>query len=338
MQGIVFLGDRTLELQDFPDPTPEPDEAVIEIKASGMCGTDLHYFRAPGRDQPIIAGHEPCGIVAAVGSGVAATQAAVGDRVMVHHYEGCRVCNHCRAGWTQMCAEGSIVYGNRGGHGAHAHYMKIPAHTLVKLPEALSFKTGAAISCGTGTAFGALKRLDLAGDETVAIFGQGPVGLSATQLAKAMGARVIALDIQPERRTLARQFGADTIIDPTTDDPVAVIRELTGGAGAHKTIECASSAEARRQAVQSTRTWGSSCMVGLHGQVDVDVNDLIYRQINVMGSWTFSKNGQADCADFVTERAIDVEALFSHEFQLDQAEEAYRLFDSQQVGKGVFIL
>jgi len=338
MQGIVFLGDRTLELQDFPDPTPGPDEAVVEIKASGMCGTDLHYFRGPKNARPIIAGHEPCGIVAAVGTGVAAAQAAVGDRVMVHHYEGCRVCNHCRAGWTQMCAEGSIVYGNRGGHGAHAHYMKIPAHTLVKLPEALSYKTGAAISCGTGTAFGALKRLDLAGDETVAIFGQGPVGLSATQLAKAMGARVIALDIKPERRALASQFGADAVIDPTAVDAVAAIRDLTAGAGAHKTLECASSAEARRQAVQCVRPWGSACMVGIHGRVDVDVNDLIFRQINVVGSWTFSKNGQADCADFVTERGIDVEALFSHEFRLNQAEEAYRLFDSQEVGKGVFML
>ena len=107
-----------------------------------------------------------------------------------------------------MCLEGAIVFGGVGD-GAHAKFMKVPAHTVVKLPEKLSFKTGAAISCGTGTAYGALKRLDLAGDETIAIFGQGPVGLSATQLAKAMGARVIALDISEERRELATQFGAD---------------------------------------------------------------------------------------------------------------------------------
>ena len=118
--------------------------------------------------------------------------------VMDHHYSGCGVCKHCRDGWSQLCLDGATVYGATG-HGAHAKYMKVPAHTLVKLPDALSYKTGAAISCGTGTAFGALKRLDLAGDETIAIFGQGPVGMSATQLAKALGARVIALDIGDER-------------------------------------------------------------------------------------------------------------------------------------------
>src|SRR6058998_2941194 len=220
MRGVVFLGDRRLELRDFPDPTPGPGEVVFEIKASGMCGSDLHTYRAQGgtaaigirgRTEPVIAGHEPCGVIAAVGPGVSEAQARVGQRAMNHHYAGCGVCKHCRTGWAQMCLEGSIVYG-ANGHGAHARYMKVPVHTLVPLPGALSFETGAAISCGTGTAYGALKRLNLQGGEAIAIFGQGPVGLSATQLAVAMGARVIALDISPERRALAREFDAHEVI------------------------------------------------------------------------------------------------------------------------------
>jgi L-iditol 2-dehydrogenase len=111
-----------------------------------------------------------------------------------------------------MCREGATVFG-ANGNGGHARYMKVPVSTLVPLPDSLSFETGAAISCGTGTAWGALKRLGLEGGETIAIFGQGPVGLSATQLAVAMGARVIALDISPERRKLAEEFGADAVID-----------------------------------------------------------------------------------------------------------------------------
>ena len=208
MKAVVFTGDRTLELMEVPDPTPGPGEVVLDIKASGMCGSDLHQYRAPRKEKLNIAGHEPCGVVAAVGTGVPEEQVKVGDRVMDHHYSGCGVCKHCREGWSQMCLEGTIVFGGVGD-GAHAKYMLVPAHTVVKLPDALSFKTGAAISCGTGTAYGALKRLDLAGDETIAIFGQGPVGLSATQLAKAMGARVIALDISKERRDLASKFGAE---------------------------------------------------------------------------------------------------------------------------------
>src|SRR6202035_1342045 len=118
-----------------------------------------------------------------------------------------------------MCASGSTVFGATG-HGAHAPYMKVPAHTLVPLPDALSFSTGAAISCGTGTAYGALQRMNLSGRDTIAIVGQGPVGLSATQLAAAMGARVIALDVSPERLARARDFGADAVIDPQSNDPV----------------------------------------------------------------------------------------------------------------------
>jgi threonine dehydrogenase-like Zn-dependent dehydrogenase len=181
--------------------------------------------------------------------------------------------------------------------------------------------------------------MDLAGDETIAIFGQGPVGLSATQLAKAMGARVIALDISAGRRQLAKQFGADEVIDPMSNDVVDAIRDLTHGEGAQKTLDCSSNPEARRAAVQSVRTWGTACFVGETGDVTLDVsNDLLRRQVTLVGSWTFSKNGQADCAEFVADRNIDVDSLFTHEFTLDQAEEAYKLFDTQTTGKGVFLI
>ena len=203
----------------------------------------------------------------------------------------------------------------------------------------MSFNTGAAISCGTGTAYGALKRLDLTGDETIAIFGQGPVGLSATQLAKAVGARVIALDIGEERLELARQFGADEVIDPGKNDIVVAIRNLTHGEGAHKLLDCSSSSGARRAAVQYVRTWGTVCFVGEDGDVTIDVsNDMLRRQVTVVGSWTFSKNGQVDWAEFVAERKIEVDALFTHEFKLDEADATYKLFDTQTTGKGVFLM
>src|SRR6185437_14134578 len=238
MRGVTFLGGRKLQLMDFPDPTPGPGDVVIEIKASGMCGSDLKFYRASGETAslglgkvsgPVIAGHEPCGVVAAVGSAVDPLTAPIGARVMVHHYSGCGSCGHCRTGWSQMCAEGSTVYGVTG-HGAHAPYMKVPAHTLVALPDDLSFATGAAVSCGTGTAYQALRRIKLAGGDTIAVIGQGPVGLSATQLAAAMGARVIALDVSAERLKRAKEFGADALINPQTDDAVAAIKALTHGA------------------------------------------------------------------------------------------------------------
>ncbi len=346
MRGVVFLGDRKLEIREFPDPTPGPGEVVIEIKASGMCGSDLKFYRAKegaaslglgDLAEPVIAGHEPCGVVAAVGPGVSEAEARVGQRVMDHHYWGCGVCEHCRVGWSQLCREGFVVYGVTG-HGAHADYMKVPARTLVPLPDELSFETGAAISCGTGTAFGALRRLALSGRDTIAIFGQGPVGLSATQLAAAMGARVIALDVTAERRELAESFGAETTIDPSADDPVEAIRDLTRGDGADKALDCSGAPAARVAAVRATRTWGTVCFVGEGGEVTLDVSqDLIRKQLTIVASWTFSAVGQAECARFVAERGIPVERLFTHRFALDEAKEAYALFDTQTTGKGVFV-
>src|SRR6516165_3276820 len=172
MRGVSFLGGRKLQVAEFPDPAPGPHDVIVEIKASGMCGSDLKFYRAAGGETaalglgklegPVIAGHEPCGVVAAVGSKVDEQTARIGARVMVHHYSGCGTCQHCRSGWSQMCVAGSTVYGVTA-HGAHADYMKVPAHTLVPLPDQLSFTTGAAVSCSTGTAYGALRRMNLSG-------------------------------------------------------------------------------------------------------------------------------------------------------------------------------
>jgi threonine dehydrogenase-like Zn-dependent dehydrogenase len=339
MIGIVFLGDRQTELREFPDPAPGPRDVILEIKASGMCGTDLHaYRRAPLGTDPSIAGHEPCGVVVELGNQVTDREAKIGARVMVHHYDGCGVCRHCKTGWSQLCDEGPIVYGSGDGHGAHARYMLVAAHTLIPLPDDLSFLTGAAISCGTGTAYGALKRVGLEGDETLAVFGQGPVGLSATQFGAAMGARVIAVETSPERRQLALEKGADVVLDPGAVDPVSAIQDLTHGEGAHKVIETAGAAAARTAAVKGTRKWGVACFVASSGEVTLDVGpDLTFRQVTIMGHWTFSKTGQADCARFVSDRKIDVDSLFTHQWTLEQAEHAYRLLDQQKTGKGVFL-
>jgi threonine dehydrogenase-like Zn-dependent dehydrogenase len=346
MKGVVLAGDRRVEFVECPDPAPGPGEVVLEIKASGMCGSDLKFYRAAGGAAalgfkmsagPVIAGHEPCGVVVAVGSGVSEREARVGMRVMQHHYRGCGVCPHCSTGWMQLCVEGvAEVYGATA-HGAHARYMKCPARTLVLLPDGLSFEAGAAISCGTGTAWAALHRLGLQADHTIAIFGQGPVGLAATQLASEMGAEVIALDISPERLRRASEFGADAVIDPsTTENVVQAIRDLTHGLGAHLALDASSSPLARAQAVRCLRTWGKACFVGEGDTVTLDVsNDLLRRQVTLIGSWTFSTIGQADCARFIADRGIDVDRIFTHCWRLEQAAEAYRLFDGQTTGKGV---
>jgi threonine dehydrogenase-like Zn-dependent dehydrogenase len=249
------------------------------------------------------------------------------------------VCGHCRSGWSQLCQETPVKdYGNNA-HGGHAAYMKVPAFTVVPLPDELSFTTGAAISCGTGTAYGALRRIRLSGNDTIAIFGQGPVGLSATQLAAAMGARVIALDVSEERLARAKDFGAAETVNPRSNDPVGAIKDLTHGYGAEFTLDTSSQPEGRIAAVRATKVWGTTCFVGERNKVEIDVSpDMLRKQLTIVASWTFSSIGQEECARFVADRGIDVEALFTHRWNLDQAEEAYKLFDTQTTGKGVFLM
>lgn len=340
MRAVVFLGEGELELREYPDPTPGPDEVVVRVKASGMCGSDLHHLHGARRsaDEIVIEGHEPCGVVESVGAAVRSSEARVGDRVMVHHYDGCRACRFCRSGQTQFCQRGRIVYGGLDGDGAHADLMRVPAHALVRLPEALSFKTGAAIACGTGTAFAAIRRVGLSPDETVAVFGQGPVGLSATLLAKALGARVIAVDVEPSRLEMAARFGADHVVDGRDGDPVEAIRALSrDGEGVHRSLECSANADVRRQAVQALRLSGTACMVGVFGPFEISSDELIHHHKTVVGSLTFSKNELDECAAFVAERGVDVESLFTDEFRLEEAATAYDLFDRRQIGKGVFV-
>jgi threonine dehydrogenase-like Zn-dependent dehydrogenase len=346
MRGVTFGGDRTVEYIEIPDPVPGPGEVVLQMKASGICGSDLHMYRGPRGmsllgatpSEPVIRGHEPCGIVAQIGPGVTETQAKIGDRVMVHHYIGCGVCRHCRTGWPQMCdQQRPLVYGSGAGHGGHAPFMKVPAVTLVPLPESLSFEAGAAIACGTGTAYAALRRLNLSGADTITIFGQGPVGLAGTQLAAAMGARVIAVDLSPERLELARKMGADEVINSGEVNAVEAVRDLTGK-GADLSMDASGATEARHAALESLRPWGSLALVGVGGEFKPSLGWLMSKQTTVFGSFTFSIAGQAECANFAATRNVHVDDIFTDRWSLDQADEAYKTADSQTAGKGVFLI
>jgi threonine dehydrogenase-like Zn-dependent dehydrogenase len=337
VRGVVFTGNSQLEIQEFPDPVAGPGEVVIEMRASGICGSDLNLYHKPSFEHAIICGHEPCGVVVERGPGVLENQAPMGERVMIHHYRGCGRCWLCGMGYTQMCTRAEVM--GTHIHGGHAAYLLAPATTLVRLPEELSFEEGAAISCGTGTAYAALRRLDVSGRDTLAIFGQGPVGLSATQLATAMGARVIALDPAAERRQMSREMGASVVLDPTAGDAVAEIRDLTHGEGADATLECSGNSEARVQCARAARPWGRACYVGAHGTATFEMTpDVIHRQLTMIGNWTFNPQLMAECARFAVERKVRLGQVFTDTFTLDQAEDAYRRVDARQMGKGVFLL
>ena len=340
MRGLFFTGDSNVEIRKIDKPTPGSGEVVLQMKSSGICGSDLKNLRASKSEKDpegelVVPGHEPVGVVAEIGPNVNGLN--VDDRIMMHHYTGCLRCNMCRIGYTQMCSEGTTVYG-MGAGGGHQDYMLVPDYTCIKMPDELGFAAAAACSCGTGTAFHAVKRVSPTGLDTVAIFGQGPVGLSATMFAAQMGARVIAIDVVESRLELAKTLGADTVINSTGINIKDVVCELTDGEGADITLEVTGIPEVRIQALNSVRSWGKVCFVG-EGPMNIPIDisaSIIHRQLSVMGSWTFSQAGLSEVARFVVERSSPMDKLITHTFDLDRGQEAYDLFVSGNTGKVIF--
>jgi len=286
----------------------------------------------------MITGHEPCGVIEELGPG-AVPGIKVGDRVICHHYAGCGVCENCAMGYEQLCVHGRITFGGGTGHGANADYMLVPSRSLVILDDELSFEEGAAISCGTGTAWNGLKKMDISGRDIVAVFGQGPVGASGTLSAKAMGAQVIAVDIVPERLALAKELGADHVINSSEVDAVEVIRELTGGLGVTASQETSGNPRARQQALECLRPFGRCCYVGIGGPAEIDFNrDVIFKVATIFGSWTFSKSELIEIERFFVETKAPLSKLITHRYPLDRAVEAFKEFDGAATGKCVFIM
>jgi threonine dehydrogenase-like Zn-dependent dehydrogenase len=336
MRGVTFKGNREAEIQEFPDPHAGPGDAVLRIKASGLCGTDLHRYR-DAEPTVMITGHEPCGVIEELGPG-APPGLKLGDRVMCHHYEGCGVCEICSMGYEQLCPKGHVTFGGGTGHGANADYILVPSRSLVHLPEELSFEEGAAISCGTGTAWNGLNKMDVSGKDTVAVFGQGPVGLSGTLSAKAMGARVVAVDVVPERLKLAQELGADYVVNPTEADPVQAILDLTGGAGASASLETSGNPTARQQVLACLAPFARCCYVGVGGPAEIDFNrNVIFKVLTIYGSWTFSKSELIEIARFFVETKAPLDRLITHRYSLDHAIEAFQTFDGATTGKCVFV-
>jgi threonine dehydrogenase-like Zn-dependent dehydrogenase len=204
------------------------------------------------------------------------------------------------------------------------------------MPEKLGYEEGSACACGTGTAYDAVKRLNVSGRDIFAIYGQGPVGLSATLFGVASGAKVIAVEPVSYRRKLAERLGCDVIIDPQESDPVEVIKKLTNGEGADATLDCTGLPEPRINTIQSAKIYGRACLVGEGGETSFHVSrDIIHKQLTIFGSWTMSTHGLAEVANYIVERELPLNEIITNRFPLEKAQEAYRLFESRNSGKVV---
>jgi threonine dehydrogenase-like Zn-dependent dehydrogenase len=340
MRGVILPGNRRLEFRDVPVPMPGPRQALVRMKASSLCGSDLRAIYRP-TDQGsgpeayrgVIAGHEPCGIIEQIGPGV--TRFRPGDRVVMYHIAGCGLCRDCQGGWQISCSsEQRAAYGWQRD-GGHAEFLLAEERTLVALPDALSYLDGAMVACGLGTAYAACLRAAVSGRDTVLITGLGPVGLAAAMLCHAMGARVVGTDMMPERRALAEELKvADMVVASDADDLQARLLEATGGHGFEVGIDCSGNAEARRLCLELAREWGRVVYVGEGGVVSFAPSPLlIHKQLSLYGSWVCSVPQMIDLVEQLVRWDLHPDRLVTHRFKLDQARDAYELFDGGKTGK-----
>lgn len=279
---IVSIG-RPVEDRDVAAPEPGADDVLVRVCAAGICHSDVHYRAgtSPVGPLPITPGHEVAGVVERVGARV--TDLEPGARVCLHYLVTCGRCAYCARGTEQFCVSGRMI----GKHvdGGYAELVSIPARSVVRLPDAVSFEHGAVLMCSSATSFHALRKARLCAGESVAVIGVGGLGLSAVQLARALGAsRVLAVDINPLRLRQAEALGA-VPVDAGAGDPVARVRELTGGAGVDVAVEVLGSPATMRQAVAMLAVFGRAALVGITDRsFEVDsYRELIGREAELIG-------------------------------------------------------
>jgi threonine dehydrogenase-like Zn-dependent dehydrogenase len=337
MRGILFPGDRQVIVRDFPDPTPGPRQVVVKMRVAAVCGSDLHSYRASpalrGAGAQIIPGHEPSGEVVEIGPEV--RNVKVGDRVAIYHYLGCGHCKYCLSGYMQWCMERQ----GYGGpiHGSDADLLLTNETNCLPLPPELSYVDGAFIACQYSTAYSSMRKLSPSGRDTVAIFGLGPVGLCGVMTAKALGARVIGIDVTDERLELASKLGADAIIQGAREDVVARLKSLTDGEGPNMAFETSGSGTAHQNIVDSLCKGGKGVFVGFGAQGNtVNLTSIIGKELNLMGSFVLPINMYWDIASFLVRHKLPLESMVTHRFGIEEASEAFRLADTSKTGKVIF--
>jgi threonine dehydrogenase-like Zn-dependent dehydrogenase len=343
MQGVYLPGGRAVTIAELPVPDPGPGQVLVRMRASTICGSDIraiyreHLGRGPEAYQDVVAGHEPCGDIVAVGTGTRTF--GVGDRVLLYHIAGCGLCDDCRAGYMISCTSPYRAAYGWQRDGGHADFVLADESTCIGLPPELSYIDGACVACSFGTAYEGLCRLDVSGRDRVAVTGLGPVGLAAGLLARALGATtVVGSDVTEARRTLALEIGAVTQAF-SADAAVDAILDLTDGNGCEATIDCSGNRAGRSSALRVTRRRGRCAFVGEGGAIEIDVSpQLIHPGITLHGSWVTSIGRMAELVDRLVRWDLHPERTVTHRFPLADAAGAYAVADAAESGKVAIVM
>jgi threonine 3-dehydrogenase len=331
-----------LDVIDWPIPEPGPGEVLVKVRATAICGTDVHLYDWTSYAQsrmspPQPFGHEFCGEIVAVGEGVDPKR--VGELVAGETHYACFECALCRAGQIHIC-QNMLIFGVHTP-GAFAEYTALPEYLARRLPEGFTSELGALMESLGVAVHGVFAGGEVAG-KSVAVFGCGPIGCYAIDVLRASGAsRIFACDIRPTRLDLALSLGASEAIDVSKDDPVAIIREATGGLGVDLALEVSGVQPAINQALKATRKAGRVTFIGLPSQpitIEDFSNDIIYKELQLGGiTGRLMWDTWERAAALIEQGKINPQAVVTHRFPLAQAAEAIELTRSGNAGKVMII-
>ncbi|MDX6598199.1 MAG: L-iditol 2-dehydrogenase [Gaiellales bacterium] len=285
MRALLLDAERHLALIDTPIPAlARPNDVLVRVRAVGVCGSDLHgYLGHTGRRvPPLVMGHEATGEVVAVAADV--RRLRPGDRVATNTIAACGHCRPCLAGQRSLCEQRLIL--GMTAPGAYAEYVVWPEDSLPVLPDGLSFEAGA-LAEPLAVALHAVDMAAIEPGDVVFIAGGGPIGVLVHLLVRLAGAGVIIVsDLHPARLSSARAFGADVVVDAGRQDPVAVVRELTGGSGADAAIEAVGAGVSARQTIHAVRNSGTVVWLGNSERlIEIDMQAVVTRDLVVRGSY-----------------------------------------------------
>jgi threonine dehydrogenase-like Zn-dependent dehydrogenase len=333
----VLYAPRDIRVEERTKPTIQaPTDAIIRISAACVCGSDLWPYRGiEPIEGPTPMGHEYVGVVEEIGSDV--RNIKVGDFVVGSFMASDNTCPICQAGYQSRCVHVEYV----GAGGAQAEYLRVPLAdgTLVATPgrpdeDLIPSLLAASDVLGTGW-FGAVAA-EAGSGKTVAVVGDGAVGLLAVLAARQLGAeRIIAMSRHEPRQKLASEFGATDIVTERGDEGVAKIKELTGGLGAHSVIEAVGTQESMMQAIRSTRPGGHVGYVGWAHGVELPGQELFYAEVHVLGGPAPVRRFLPELLGLIWNREIDPGRVFDLELPLDQAAEGYRAMDERRAIKSL---
>ena len=333
MKAMLLREYKKLELVEFPKPEIGPNDLLVQVKACGICGSDIHgYDGSTGRRvPPLVMGHEAAGIVAQIGANVAGFQ--VGDRVTFDSTVSCGVCASCRKGRINLCENRQVLgvsCNEFRRNGAFAEFVTVPQNIAYHLPDEFPFEHAALIEA-VSIAVHAANRTPVQLGDTAVVIGSGMIGLLVIQAIRLAGcARVIAVDLEDSKLAIAKSLGADHCLNPKKDDVAVEVGKWTNGRGADVAIEVVGATSPIQTAIQVVRRGGSVTLVGnLSPKVEVPLQAIVTKELTIHGSC--ASNGEyPECIELMRRGAIKVQPLIT---AISPLEEGPRWFERLYAGE-----